>query len=91
MTTGMDRLNTCARMTVRGILGTKRWAMLPAIEAALLDNWEDRSLRDVAAEHAIPEATLRAVMREVRREMKAICEAEKVTPAMVLARPDSDE
>jgi hypothetical protein len=89
--TGMERLNTCARMMVRGILGTKRWEMLPAIEAALLDNWDERSMRDIAQEHRLPEATLRAILIEVRREMKAICEAEKVTPQMVLARPDTDE
>lgn len=91
MATGMERLNKCARMTIRAILGSKRSQMLPAVEAALLDNWEERSMRDVATQHGLAEATLRAVVAEVRREMRAICDAEHVTPQMVLARPDTDE
>ncbi len=89
--TGMERLNTCARMMVRGILGPKRWCMIPAIEDALLDDWDDTPISAIAKKHGIPRKTLERVIEKVRHDMVVICEAEKVTPEMVLARPDCDE
>lgn len=83
---GMDRLNTCARIAIRCSIGSDRvGAYLRPIEAFLLDNWEERPLRDVAREFGVPEATLRGMVETVKAELAAACAAEDIEPAMLLA------
>lgn len=86
---GMDRLNTCARMTLKGILGKDRCrAYLAPIERLLLDNYDEESIRGVAKGGLIPESTLRCILHEVRREMEYICRTEGVSPEMLLVAKD---
>ena len=85
----MDRLNTCARIAIRCSIGSDRVeTYLRPIEAFLLDNWEERSIREVATEFGVPESTLRGVIESVKSELSAACKAESIDPAMLLAAVD---
>lgn len=84
--TGMDRLNTPARMVLKGILGKDRCrAYLEPVERLLLDNYDEATIRGIAREGLVPESTLRCILLQVRKEMTWVCASENITPEELLA------